>query len=291
MGRISAPSVLVPNLFLVQSLVPQAVGTGIIPAWSLTAELTFYALLPLVGYLAWFLARRMSKAVALVVGPLVFIAIAAVTNRALGHDSRGLGVHGIFTFDWGNTWSAVWSRSFLANADLFAFGMLAALTIGLLRHKERVPMLSRMVKTTALVVIVVVWAYERHVDGWVSVSVCGICAAALIVLTVLPSHSGGTQNGLARVLEWGPIRYVGLISYSLYLWHLPVILFLKEHGLLLPQNGTEGLIVNLIIVLTIVVALASLTYAFVEKPAMALRGRLPSRTIEITTSTGSSDLR
>lgn len=84
-GRVTSPSILVPNLFLAQPLIPHAVGTGIIPAWSLTTELTFYALLPLVGYLAWFLARRTSRVVALIVGPAVFIGVGMLTTAAIGH--------------------------------------------------------------------------------------------------------------------------------------------------------------------------------------------------------------
>jgi peptidoglycan/LPS O-acetylase OafA/YrhL len=32
--------------------------------------------------------------------------------------------------------------------------------------------------------------------------------------------------GVGRLLAWEPIRFVGLISYSLYLWHLPPLVFL-----------------------------------------------------------------
>ena len=37
--------------------------------------------------------------------------------------------------------------------------------------------------------------------------------------TVLVILSGGQQNFLSRALGWRPLAGVGLISYSLYLWH------------------------------------------------------------------------
>ena len=270
------------NLFLVQSLVPHAVGTGIIPAWSLTAELTFYSLLPLVGYLAWFLAKRIRKEWALAAGPLLFLVVGFVTIHMVGHD-RPHGSAAIFRYDWGTTWSAVLERSFLANADLFAWGMFAALAVGVLRHRGAMPRLSGLAKPLVLLVIVLVAFLARHNEGRYAISVVGVCAAGLILLTVLPAHDGDRINGLARVLEWGPIRYVGLISYSVYLWHFPVILFLKEHGVLF-ESGTAGFAANLIIVASVVLVLASITNYMVEKPAMGLRGRLPARTIEIATS-------
>ena len=50
-------------------------------------------------------------------------------------------------------------------------------------------------------------------------------------------------------------------------------------------RGNAALIGNLIIVAAIVLVLASITYALVEKPAMNLRGRLPpKRTIELAPS-------
>jgi peptidoglycan/LPS O-acetylase OafA/YrhL len=279
-GRISDPSVFVPNVFLVQSLVPHANGTGIIPAWSLTAELTFYALLPLVGYLAWFLAKRVSKVVALAAGPVLFLVVTLVTTYFVNHNRPLHGSAAIFRYDWGNTWSSVLERSFLANADLFAWGMFAALAIGMLRQRDKMPRLARGTKALSLVVIVAVAFAARHNEGRYAISLVGICAAVLIFLTVLPSHDGERVNGLARVLEWGPIRYVGLISYSVYLWHLPVILFLKEHGVLF-KSGNAAFVGNLIIVAAFVLALASITYYLVEKPAMNLRGLLPVRTIEL----------
>jgi peptidoglycan/LPS O-acetylase OafA/YrhL len=280
-GRTSSPSILAPNLLLVQSLVPHANGTGIIPAWSLTAELTFYALLPLVGYLAWFLAKRMSKVWALAIGPIVFLVISLVTNLILGHQTKGFSARALFIHDWGNDWTSVLSRSFLANADLFAWGMFAALIIGWMRQHDRVPRLSGAAKTIAFVLIVAVAFAARQDQRRDAISLVGICAAGMILLTVLPAHDGSRVNGLARVLEWGPIRYVGLISYSIYLWHYPTMLFLREHGLLDDKGGTVALVGNTIIVTGVVLCLASITYYVVEKPAMNLRGRLPARTIEL----------
>ena len=280
-GRVSDPSVLVPDIFLVQSLIPHANGTGIIPAWSLTAELTFYAMLPLVGYLAWFLAKRVRKVWALSAGPILFLVVGLSTTQILNH-GRPRGSTAIFRYEWGTTWSAVVERSFLANADLFAWGMFAALAIGVMRQRDAIPRLSRRTKGVVLAGLLIVGFVARHSDGRYAISLVGACAAILIFLTVLPSHDSHPVNGFAQVLEWGPIRYVGLISYSIYLWHLPVTLFLREHGVLF-TSGNAAFVANLVIVAAVVLALASVTYYMVEKPAMGLRGRLPARTIEIAT--------
>ncbi|MBA3432492.1 MAG: hypothetical protein H0U08_00190 [Actinobacteria bacterium] len=45
-------------------------------------------------------------------------------------------------------------------------------------------------------------------------------------------------NGIVRVLETRPFLLVGLVSYSLFLGHLPIILAMKKQGL--TRSGTVG---------------------------------------------------
>jgi peptidoglycan/LPS O-acetylase OafA/YrhL len=67
-----------------------------------------------------------------------------------------------------------------------------------------------------------------------------------------------------------PLRYLGTISYGIYLWHLPVILSLKRINGLAP-----GTALSLTIALAIV--LAAISWHFFEKPLIARYGRMPER--------------
>ncbi|WP_318010106.1 acyltransferase family protein [Francisella sp. XLW-1] len=62
-----------------------------------------------------------------------------------------------------------------------------------------------------------------------------------------------------RFLSIKPIVFIGLISYSLYLWHWPIIAYLNYLSI-------EKTHLVKLIVLTISIVLATLTYLFVEKP-------------------------
>ena len=80
--------------------------------------------------------------------------------------------------------------------------------------------------------------------------------SALLVAAVASSPTGV----VTRVLEWVPVRAVGVLSYSLYLWHWPVFVFLN--GPRTSMSGPPLLAVRL--AATVLLAMAS--YRLVELP-------------------------
>ncbi|MEZ2131256.1 MULTISPECIES: acyltransferase family protein [unclassified Sinorhizobium] len=85
------------------------------------------------------------------------------------------------------------------------------------------------------------------------------CLGAALVI-----HGGANEGPAGRVLRARPMVFVGLISYSLYLWHWPIIVFSREltgRPLSLLQGG-------LIVLLSFIVAV--LSWRFIERP---FRGR------------------
>ena len=86
--------------------------------------------------------------------------------------------------------------------------------------------------------------------------------AALIpcVGTALVIVGGRIENPVSRILGMPALRGAGLISYSLYLWHFPLIVFFR-HLIVRPFTGLEA---GLLLVTS--VALAALTWRFVEQP-------------------------
>lgn len=79
-------------------------------------------------------------------------------------------------------------------------------------------------------------------------------AAALI-------HAGGNErSGTRRVLSSRPFVFVGLISYSLYLWHLPIHVFSKYLF-----DGARGS-VQTVSLIALSFVLAVLSWRFVETP-------------------------
>jgi peptidoglycan/LPS O-acetylase OafA/YrhL len=178
-------------------------------------------------------------------------------------------------FTWGHQWSAVIARSLLGQADLFAYGMFVAVLVVVLQQRGVVSVGRWVLPALLGAAAVLAWAglagpmepFARRFVGM---------AAALVLLAVTLPRKAGEPNGVARGLEVRPLRYVGLVSYSVYLWHVPVLFWLSAHGLAFGRDPA-GLLGNVVLVAVVTLALSSLTYRYVERPALAAKKRMDPR--------------
>ncbi len=137
-----------------------------------------------------------------------------------------------------------------------ALGGLVAVSANQLRRlPAAIASVSSWVGLGAIVLASVVFSAATPYPGWrVALPVCG---AALVIAggTINPTH------GAERLLGWRPFQWVGLISFSLYLWHWPVLQIATQ------RRGVAVLPTwdNVLLILGSVV-LAALTYRFIENP-------------------------
>lgn len=279
-GRITDPWTFVADLLLVQTYFPSTMLSGLGVAWSLTAEVAFYVLLPLMFLAAAFLVRRgLNRTAAALLPPIFMIVVGLAATAFLDVASRGMTIEQLTQFEWGHTWWAVLNRSVIAQADLFGWGMLAAVVLRILHDRglTRLVVWQRVALLGASIVLGVGGAlFGRDI----STNIVSIACALLILATVLPGHVAHEPSRFARVLEWLPFRYLGLISYSIYLWHVPVIWWLKQRGLY--SDSVLGTLISFAVVALVTVALASVTYYLVEKPAMSLKARTDATKTPVT---------
>jgi peptidoglycan/LPS O-acetylase OafA/YrhL len=85
-----------------------------------------------------------------------------------------------------------------------------------------------------------------------------LAAAALIICT----HQAGA---ITSTLSLPPIRYLGKISYGVYLYHVPIFYVGEQHKIHLP-----GYLYG-IAILGLVFVTAALSYEFIEKPFLRLK--------------------
>ncbi|MGV0602452.1 acyltransferase family protein, partial [Mycolicibacterium pulveris] len=170
---------------------------------------------------------------------------------------------------WGPNIAAVFTRSLLANADNFAMGMFAAVVFVAIEHgvlADRVARRVRMLSAAAILPVLVVGAAMFAVAVSFVTAVVGVVAALMILVVVVPL-ARGQKSKLARALDVRPIRYVGEISLSAYLWHFPLLLLLGQLGWM-AGDTLPGMLFNIAVLLGVTVLAASVTYYLVERPAM-----------------------
>jgi peptidoglycan/LPS O-acetylase OafA/YrhL len=208
------------------------------PMWSLVVEVHFYVLLPL---LAWGLAR------------LRHPAAAAVVLIVLG---------GASAWFWHQHLSPAFEWQYSLPATFFGFvpGMVLALLQTSWTKRRSGILVQRdlwLAGGVGLWVVVCLWPV------WEAPLVAGASFLALGAV-VLPLEGGW----FIRLLDLRPLALAGVASYSLYLWHVPIIEHVwAGHGL---SISTGPLIWE---TLPVALVVAGLSYAVVERSALTLRGR------------------
>ncbi len=260
------------------------------PFWTLATEWQFYMLLPLI-----------CLAIALIVSRVpVQRRLRAVSFCLLGVIALGL-----FVRFWGLYFLNHPSQTFLvprSQLDIimfFTFGITGKYTedfaigmlIGLLYIYSQNPSAggklaqnwqrySQWLWGVGIVVLVfgAMWHFNHEMQGWPFLNPLlpvwdwlnefllalgfGACIAAILY----------GSSGLRRMFEWKPLRWVGLISFSLYIWHLPLLVLFQTRLLPLFHISNRYVSYSLLWLwaLLIIFPIAFLSYLIIEKPWMKL---------------------
>ena len=279
-GMITDPGMLAANLTLTQSYFPAYIQTGINPSWSLTLEYAFYACLPVLFFGVFAMRRRLQMnpylLASLVPGALLVLGMAGRAFIPLVNSLAGTTDFNLL--NWGPTWAAVFTKSLLTNADNFALGMFAALLFVAIERGALPVRISRRIRLVSLLAILPVLFLSALMLAFATQFVTagvGLVAALMVLVIVVPLAQHRSSR-LAKALDFGPIRFVGEISLSAYLWHFPVLLMLGRFGWM-AGDTVGGMLQNTALVLGVTILMGSITYYLVEKPAMKYAKRVRAR--------------
>jgi peptidoglycan/LPS O-acetylase OafA/YrhL len=135
-----------------------------------------------------------------------------------------------------------------------AEGLLVGAALG---AGMRVPAPSRLFYSSAIalgIAMPLATASGRYAQlGWIPIALA-MAVATIGLATTAPGYAA------TRLLDAAPIRWLGVRSYSLYLWHIPLLLTVRDH---LAATGYAGIAAAVMAS----IGAASLSYRFVEVPA------------------------
>ena len=257
------------HFLMLQGATPQSESAINGVYWTLTAEFWFYLCLPWVVAALHAAARRGEEALARRTIVLYAAAFAAtVAFRAAALAAAGPG--SAFPIEWA-------ARQLPATFDIFAAGMVAAVVARAIgRGLITLPSGSSgtlVAGGLAGIVGMLYVMHEHYLEFWTGGVLFFTWHAVAALFAALMILGVSLDGRLARALfATRPARYLGDLSYSLYLWHLPVALWIA--GVVPPTSGEPAYVAAAI---AAVLAASALSCHAVERPVLARRGRLERR--------------
>ncbi len=222
--------------------------------WSLSVEEQFYVVWPLLILLLVYLARRRGRSDRRYLGTgLTFVLVAGLAfsivhtyqDRAFAYFSTlthvwEFAAGALVALNWDSRVLTGWRTNRVVRASLSNVGLAAVVVAGLTFDATTI------------------------FPGYVAL--LPVLGTLAVIVAGLPTDFAEP----ARLLVLRPVTWIGDISYSLYLWHWPVVVVLPY---VLGRATSGG---ALALALAVTVALAALTERYVERP-LRLGGGGPAR--------------
>jgi peptidoglycan/LPS O-acetylase OafA/YrhL len=199
--------------------------------WSLGVEEQFYLIVPLLMPLVWRIAPKRAGLLFAAAAALSFAAALVVSHRNT-------------TFVFYLTPFRAWE---LALGALLSIGFLPA---------PRTTFGKNACGAVGMLLLLGVIFLGSPAPLLLMTSLAGIGATLVI------ASSEGGMSAVGRLLSLRPVVFIGLISYSLYLWHWPLIVFQRTDTFLLPDFG----IMTKLMLVALSVFIAFLSWKFIEMP-------------------------
>lgn len=207
--------------------------------WSIGVEIAFSVLFPFLVEMAG--KRHLGRLLAGV------LALALVMRIAGIHRNPALN---------GATFN---SDMFLCRLDEFVLGMMVAR----LYVSKRLPARAGWCALAGTILVGCAWiGFDQVLRGGLpplSRAVLNDVLDAGLFFVICAALIRG--HGLASILAWRPLQVLGMMCYSIYIWHTPLLGWLMPHRTTMPP---AAFVSALAVFAVVTLALAAFTYRFVE---------------------------
>jgi peptidoglycan/LPS O-acetylase OafA/YrhL len=257
--------------------------------WTLTIEMTFYLVLPLVVPLFFGARRVLLTLIGAFIGTSLWIYLAmrsmggvvdAMSRSVDGHTGKVLGVAPDQS-----SMRVLLLVQFPSWLFTFAIGITLARLV--VRHRAGVlghwlvpaPLASLGAPIAVIAMVLLARGYQQgpaigHGAAVMPYVRDRVLTAALLGLAVYGFTFG--SRWIRRPLEWLPLRFLGQISYGAYLYHLMIMISVARFTHMLDLGPTRVFWAAWAITLALTFPVASVSWYLIERPL--LRNRQPGPT-------------
>lgn len=274
-------TVWLANLTLTQVFVPLSLTAGLTQMWSLSVEVTFYALLPIIGFAMLRVPRRRRIPVLIALGVLSlgWAWLSATFPLPAGVEPKNWVFGHLPWFIAGLVLAEIAGAVELSGGGSDggdpeggdSEGDDSAERLG--QHPRWLQIVVRLSARRGLMLIVLVVAYGLACTPLAGPTGLGDLASWQFAVKMILGAICGYAVLAPLICGDGPYRFLtsplmlalGRWSYGIFIWHLAVLAVVFGLFGIVPFSGHMPLVWTMTVVVTIAVSAAS--YAFVEEPA------------------------
>ncbi|PGV66925.1 acetyltransferase [Bacillus cereus] len=212
--------------------------------WSLAVEEQFYVVWPFIISLGLYHIKKQSRMILLICLGAVASALAMAILYEPGTDP---------------------SRIYYGT-DTRAFSLLIGAALALLWPSNRLAnkiipkarLILDVVGGTALIIILLMFWKTNQYDPFLYNGGMVLLSIATALLVANLAHPA---SGIAQFLRFRPLRWIGIRSYGIYLWHYPIL------TLTTPKvNAGDFSLIRAILQFLLIIMIAQISWKYIEKP-------------------------
>ncbi|HDR7495255.1 TPA: acetyltransferase [Bacillus cereus] len=212
--------------------------------WSLAVEEQFYVVWPFIISLGLYYIKKQSRMILLICLGAVASAVAMAILYEPGADPSRI-YYGTdtraFSLLIGAVLALVWPSNRLANKII-----------------PKARFILDVVGGIALIMILVMFWKTNQYDPFLYKGGMVLLSIATALLVANLAHPA---SRIAQFLRFRPLRWIGIRSYGIYLWHYPIL------TLTTPKvNAGDFLLIRAILQFLLIILIAQISWKFIEKP-------------------------